>query len=77
MDKDWEYLSLSKRFESFAEKAADPKLAVAYRSLAHHYRALDNWRQMVKDRYELVDAPPDADTPSEAAAQPGQQRKAT
>jgi hypothetical protein len=70
MDKDWEYLSLSKRFESFAEKAADPKLAAAYRSLANHYRALDNWRQMVKHRYESFDTPPDDETAPEAAIQP-------
>jgi hypothetical protein len=59
MDKDWEYVSLSKRFESFAERATDPKLAVAYRSLAEQYRILDRWRQQVADRYELVVPQPD------------------
>jgi hypothetical protein len=58
MDKDWEYVTLSKRFESFAERATDPGLAAAYRSLAEHYRVLDTWRQKLKGRYESSDTPP-------------------
>jgi hypothetical protein len=72
MDKDWEYVSLSERFESFAAKATDPKLAAAYRSLAEHYRTLDKWRQRVGNRYEAADAPPDA--PEPAAPPPGRRK---
>jgi hypothetical protein len=61
-DRRWEYVSLSKRFESFANRATNPNLAAAYRSLADHYRILDEWRKKVGDRYETAAAPPDATT---------------
>jgi hypothetical protein len=75
MDNEWEYVSLSKRFESFASRAADPKLAAAYRSLAEHYRTLDRWRQKVAQRYEPAAAPPDTVQAPDSAARPPWQRK--
>jgi hypothetical protein len=45
-----EYLSLSKRFESLAARAADPLLAMSYRKLAQTYRALDFWHDKVASR---------------------------
>jgi hypothetical protein len=64
-DKDWDYLSLSKRFESFAERATDPKLAAAYRSLAEHYRVLERWRQKTAERYEQTPPRPSTASSSE------------
>jgi hypothetical protein len=52
MAEDPDYISLSKRFESFAERSSDPLLADAYRKLAQTYRALDFWHERFKDRYE-------------------------
>jgi len=52
MADDPDYISLSKRFESFAERSSDPLLADAYRKLAQTYRALDFWHERFKDRYE-------------------------
>jgi hypothetical protein len=52
MADDPDYISLSKRFESFAERAVDPVLAEAYRKLAQTYRALDFWHQRFRHRYE-------------------------
>jgi hypothetical protein len=75
MDKQWEYVSLSKRFESFAERATDPKLAAAYRSLAEHYRTLDRWRQTVAKRYESADPLPDAESAPANAERPPRPRK--
>jgi hypothetical protein len=71
MDGKWEYVSLSKRFESFATRAADPNLAAAYRSLAQHYRTLDRWRQRIISKYESTDgAPESGDPPDLGAAAP-------
>jgi hypothetical protein len=73
MDREWEYISLSKRFESFAERSADPKLAAAYRSLAEHYRTLDRWRQKVTNRYEAAASEqPEATAPENAEHPPRQ-----
>jgi hypothetical protein len=52
MPDDPDYNSLSKRFESFAERASDPLLAEAYRKLAQTYRALDFWHERFRQRYE-------------------------
>jgi hypothetical protein len=52
MAEDPDYISLSKRFESFAQRSSDPLLADAYRKLAQTYRALDFWHERFKDRYE-------------------------
>jgi hypothetical protein len=54
-----DYISLSKRFESLAERASDPLLAEAYRKLALTYRALDFWHERFKQRYDTTfpDAP--------------------
>jgi hypothetical protein len=52
MADDPDYISLSKRFESFAERADDPLLAEAYRKLAQTYRALDFWHERFRQRYE-------------------------
>ena len=52
MADDPDYISLSKRFESFAERSSDPLLADAYRKLAQTYRALDFWHERFKDRYD-------------------------
>jgi hypothetical protein len=54
MAEDPDYISLSKRFESFAERSSDPLLADAYRKLAQTYRALDFWHERFKDRYETT-----------------------
>jgi hypothetical protein len=76
MGEEWEYVSLSKRFERFAEHATDPKLAAAYRSLAEQYRTLDQWRQSIKAKYESAglgrDAKvqPGASTPSPPRRKP-------
>ncbi len=53
-----EYLTLSKRFESLAATATDPKLAAVYRSLAQQYRILDAWRERMGQRYELSNSLP-------------------
>ena len=58
-----DYISLSKRFESFAERADDPLLAEAYRKLAQTYRALDFWHERFRERYEQ--------TVHQAAGEPG------
>ena len=47
-----DYITLSKRFESFAERCADPMLADTYRRLAETYRALDIWHERFRQRYE-------------------------
>jgi hypothetical protein len=52
MAEDPDYISLSKRFESFAQRAEDPVLANAYRKLAQTYRALDFWHERFRKRYE-------------------------
>jgi hypothetical protein len=52
MAEDPDYISLSKRFESFAQRADDPVLANAYRKLAQTYRALDFWHERFRKRYE-------------------------
>jgi hypothetical protein len=52
MAEDSDYLSLSKRFHSFAERASDPSLANAYRKLAQTYQALDYWQERFRRRYE-------------------------
>jgi hypothetical protein len=49
-----DYITLSKRFESFAERCADPMLADTYRRLAETYRALDFWHERFKQRYETA-----------------------
>jgi hypothetical protein len=49
-----DYITLSKRFESFAERCADPMLADTYRRLAETYRALDFWHERFKQRYEIA-----------------------
>jgi hypothetical protein len=49
-----DYISLSKRFDSFAERCADPALADAYRKLARTYRVLDLWHERFQQRYEPV-----------------------
>jgi hypothetical protein len=49
-----DYITLSKRFESFAERCADPMLADTYRRLAETYRALDFWHERFKQRYETT-----------------------
>jgi hypothetical protein len=54
MAEDPDYLSLSKRFQSLAERAADPLLANSYRRLAQTYRALDFWHERFKQRYEPI-----------------------
>lgn len=54
MADDPDYRSLSKRFESFAERAVDPLLADSYRKLAQTYRALDYWHEKFKRRYEPI-----------------------
>lgn len=54
MAEDPDYLSLSKRFQSLAERAADPLLADSYRRLAQTYRALDFWHEKFKQRYEAI-----------------------
>jgi hypothetical protein len=56
MADDPDYISLSKRFESFAERAEDPLLAEAYRKLAQTYRALDFWHERFRQRYEQASA---------------------
>ena len=52
MADDSDYIGLSKRFESFAQRATDPLLAEAYRKLAQTYRALDFWHERFKERYD-------------------------
>jgi hypothetical protein len=52
MADDPDYISLSKRFESLAQRSSDPLLADAYRKLAKTYRALDFWHERFKQRYE-------------------------
>ena len=52
MAQDTDYMTLSKRFESFAARCSDPMLADAYRKLAQTYRALDFWHERFKERYE-------------------------
>jgi hypothetical protein len=54
MADDPDYSSLSKRFESFAQRSSDPFLADAYRKLAQTYQALDFWHERFKERYEHV-----------------------
>jgi hypothetical protein len=54
MAEDTDYATLSKRFESFAERCSDPMLADTYRKLAETYRALDFWHERFKERYETV-----------------------
>jgi hypothetical protein len=49
-----DYLSLSKRFLSLAERSADPVLAESYRKLAQTYRALDFWHERFKRSYEAI-----------------------
>ena len=49
-----DYITLSKRFESFAERCADPMLADTYRRLAETYRALDFWHERFRQRYETA-----------------------
>ena len=49
-----DYITLSKRFESFAERCADPMLADTYRRLAETYRALDFWHERFRERYETA-----------------------
>jgi hypothetical protein len=61
MADDRDYNSLSKRFESFAQRASDPLLADAYRKLAHTYRALDIWHERFRQRYEESAGTSDAD----------------
>ena len=67
-----DYIGLSKRFESFAERATDPLLAESYRKLAQTYRALDYWHERFKQRYEQA-IDPAADTTGGAAS--GRERK--
>jgi hypothetical protein len=60
-----DYITLSKRFESFAERCADPMLADTYRRLAETYRVLDFWHERFRERYEtaidrVMDHEPDA-----------------
>lgn len=71
MTEDWEYVSLSKRFESFATRATDPKLAAAYRSLAKYYRILDRWREKLGNRYETGEFTPPERPSDEATSQEG------
>jgi hypothetical protein len=52
MAYDPDYIVLSKRFESLAERSSDPLLADAYRKLAKTYRALDFWHERFRQRYE-------------------------
>ena len=54
MPDDPDYRSLSKRFQSFAERAVDPLLAESYRKLAQTYRALDYWHEKFQRRYEPI-----------------------
>jgi hypothetical protein len=54
MAEDTDYITLSKRFESFAERCADPMLADTYRRLAETYRALDFWHERFRQRYEAA-----------------------
>ena len=54
MAEDTDYITLSKRFESFAERCADPMLADTYRRLAETYRALDFWHERFTQRYEAA-----------------------
>ena len=54
MVDDPDYLSLSKRFQSLAERASDPLLAESYRKLSQTYRALDFWHERFKRRYEPI-----------------------
>jgi len=75
MDEHWEYVSLSKRFESFAERATDPKLAAAYRSLAKQYRILDEWRHTVGKRYEPAESSPNAAASTAPVTHPPHRRK--
>jgi hypothetical protein len=73
MTDDPDYISMSKRFESLAQRASDPLLAEAYRKLALTYRALDFWHERFKRRY---DAPSTETSASEvdAAALKGPRR---
>lgn len=64
MAEDPDYNSLSKRFESFSERASDPLLAEAYRKLAQTYRALDFWHERFRERYEAADARVTSDAPN-------------
>jgi hypothetical protein len=67
MADDPDYISLSKRFESLAERASDRLLAEAYRKLALTYRALDYWHERFKRRYETSSpAPPVGDADADA-----------
>jgi len=62
-----DYLSLSKRFLSLAERTADPVLAGSYRKLAQTYRVLDFWHERFKRRYEPIaggNMPGDAQDPA-------------
>ena len=52
MVEDTDYVTLSKRFESFAERCSDPMLAETYRRLAETYRTLDFWHERFRQRYE-------------------------
>ena len=61
MAEDPDYLSLSKRFESFAGRAEDPLLAESYRKLAQTYRALDYWHEKFRHRYEPLAEQPEAE----------------
>lgn len=61
-----DYMSLSKRFESLAARAADPLLAVSYRKLAQTYRALDFWHEKFKQRYQQI---ADGEVPVDAGKQ--------
>ena len=54
MVEDTDYVTLSKRFESFAERCTDPMLADTYRRLAETYRALDFWHERFEQRYETA-----------------------
>ena len=54
MAEDTDYVTLSKRFESFAERCSDPMLANTYRRLAETYRALDFWHERFRQRYEAA-----------------------
>jgi hypothetical protein len=54
MAHDPDYHTLSKRFQSMAERAVDPVLASSYRKLAETYRALDFWHERFKQRYESI-----------------------
>jgi hypothetical protein len=54
MAQDIDYMTLSKRFESFAVRCSDPMLADAYRKLAQTYRALDFWHERFSQRYETT-----------------------